>query len=83
MISTIPIGLPNVGHLIEFFGATLGTTFAIVLPNLIQLLVRYEESDWGKAKWRLWLHIGILVISAGLIVVGAWTSSKELAHAFS
>jgi len=81
-ISIVPIAIPSVDVLIEFFGATLGTTFAIVLPNLIQVLVRNAENDWGWAKWRLVLHLFILIFSFLLIGAGAYISGSHMVDTF-
>lgn len=77
MISSIivAIAIPFFGYLMSLVGAFLSITASVILPCLCYLKISGIHQRFG---FEMMFIIGIVVIGVAIMIVGTYTSLKEI-----
>ncbi|XP_026383181.1 amino acid transporter AVT1J-like [Papaver somniferum] len=75
----VALAIPFFGYLMSLVGAFLSATASIIIPCLCYLKIMGTYRRWG---YELVIIIGIILMGISVVIVGTYTSLKQIASEF-
>lgn len=74
----IAIAIPNIGPFISLVGAVCLSTLGLIIPSVIELIIYYNEPNYGKFNYVLWKNVFLIVFGFLGFFLGTYISLIEI-----